>query len=61
MERFQRNDTGNFACVQIEEQHMQVEIGRLNEEKLSNLSGSWGGMNWLQIEKHPEVSLAKQV
>lgn len=34
-ERFQGNDGGNFACVQVEE---QPEIGRLDEEKLDTLA-----------------------
>lgn len=59
MEGFQRNDTDQFARVQIEERSMWVKIGRLDKEKLGTEVEQ--GMAWLQAEKHPEVSLARNI
>lgn len=36
-----------------------MEIGRLDKEKLGKEVEQ--GMAWLQVEKHPEVSLARHV
>lgn len=59
MERFQRNDTDDFACVQTGEQSVWAEIWRVDEEKLGGDIEQ--GMTWLPAEKQPEVSLARQV
>lgn len=61
MGRFQRKETESFACVQIEKRSLLAEIGRSNEQKLATLSGDERGMSWLPAEKHPELSLARQV